>query len=40
MCQQDALLNKQGDESRAKEDTAVRWVQVEFGGRVYLVPRS
>lgn len=40
MCEQDAFSKKQSDESSVKEDVVVRWVQVEFGGRVYLVPRS
>jgi len=35
-----AFSKKQDDESSVEEDAGVQWVQVEFGGRVYLVPRS
>ena len=40
MCEQDACSKKQREEPSLKEDVVVRWAQVEFGGRVYLVPRS
>lgn len=40
MCDFFATPPKKCTDSGVKDEGKVHWVQVEFGGRIYLVPRS
>jgi hypothetical protein len=40
MCDCFATFSGEGADSSVEEQENISWIQVEFGGRIYLVPRS
>ncbi len=40
MCDYLAPVSGKSADSSVDEQDNVNWIQVEFGGRIYLVPRS